>query len=469
MVLDLASILEALHFLHGERAAQVIADRSPSGLAITGATIDSRTVRPGDLFVALPGTHAHGAAFVAQALAAGASLAVIARGDGGRVSPGADRSRILWVDDAVAALTALGSAARRRWPHLQVVAVTGSYGKTTTKEMVAAVLGGGLRVHRTPGNLNNHLGVPLTLLGLTAHHQAAVIELGMNAPGEIGALATLASPQTGVLTGVGRAHLAGLGSRQAIIAAKLELANVLGRQGLLVLPAGDPELLAAARDKGVPLRTVSADPGAHPVAADLTADSIALAPGGGEVRFRVRGLGLDGLEIELKTPSRVLVINALLALAVGAHLGVERGAMARALASVVPPERRLSLKRAGEIQVLDDCYNANPESMAAALATLADLDARRRIAVLGDMRELGSATEDAHRELGERAARVADRLLVIGEERGIVAAAARRAGMTAGTVVEAKDREELIRQVVADLRRAPPPRPPPRDRERARP
>ena len=186
------------------------------------------------------------------------------------------------------------------------IGITGSFGKTTTKEMVAAVLATTRQVHATRGNLNNHLGVPLTLLGLTAAHQAAVIELGMSAPGEILALATLARPQIGVLTGVGRAHLAGLGSRAAILHAKLELATALGTEGTLVLPADDQSVLSAARLTGARLLTVSVAQERLPVGVrpDLAAEVIAISPAG--VTFRVRGRGLDGLEVALSTPARIL-------------------------------------------------------------------------------------------------------------------------------------------------------------------
>jgi UDP-N-acetylmuramoyl-tripeptide--D-alanyl-D-alanine ligase len=332
-----------------------------------------------------------------------------------------------------------------------VVAVTGSFGKTTTKDMVAAVLAPALRVHATAGNLNNHLGVPLTLLGLTRRHQAAVLELGMSAPGEILALATLAQPAIGVLTGVGRAHLAGLGSRAAVLRAKLELAAVLGPKGRLVLSADDPEVLAAARATGVPLLTASAAAGSGSAAgADLTAESVAVSESG--VRFRVRGRGLDGLEVALPVPARVLMGNALLALLVGSELGVGGREMAQALARIVLPARRLTLRRLRGLLVLDDCYNANPESMAAALATLGELPVGRRVGVLGDMRELGEATRPAHEELGQRAAAVLDLLFVLGTEAETVAAAAIAAGMPASAVTVAPDRAALVQSVIAGAR-----------------
>jgi UDP-N-acetylmuramoyl-tripeptide--D-alanyl-D-alanine ligase len=456
VVLDFPAIIEALEGLAPAIGASDL-EHPLAGPAITGCAIDSRTIRPGDLFVALPGAHVHGARFVAAAFAAGAVLAVVARRDESLVPAAADRSRLVWVDDAALALTALGRAARRRWPELKVVAVTGSYGKTTTKEWVAAVLGSSLRVHRTPGNFNNHLGVPITLLGLTARHQAAVIEMGMNAPGEIGALAELAAPQIGVVTGIGRAHLAGLKTRAAIIAAKLELAQALGPEGLLILAAGDLELLAAARRAGPRLCLVDAGSSANattePTAGEsvLAAKAVAL-DAAGCVRFRVDGLGFDGIEVVLRAPARILVTNALLALAAGAALELDRQAMVRALGAVQLPDRRLTLKRAGSVLVLDDCYNANPESMAGALATLGDLDVHRRIAVLGDMRELGSASQASHQELGERAGAVLDRLYVIGEEAATVAQAARASGMAAAQVIQARDREELIRELIRELR-----------------
>jgi UDP-N-acetylmuramoyl-tripeptide--D-alanyl-D-alanine ligase len=455
LVLDYTAILQALDGQHPEPAATVADEPEIDGM--TGASIDSRTLRPGQLFVALPGTHSHGARFLSAAFAAGAALALVARRDQELVPPEADRTRIVWVDDAGVSLTALGRAARRRHAKLTMVCVTGSYGKTTSKEMVAAALASSLHVHRTPGNYNNQLGVPITLCGLTRRHQAAVVELGMNAPGEIALLAALAAPQVGVLTGVGRAHLAGLKSRAAIIAAKLELAGALGRSGQLILPADDQELLAAARRTGTRLLTVSAgwragsepgrgSPGAPP---DLIAEEVRVTPAG--VRFRIRGLDLDGLEVELATPVRVLVLSALLALAVGQSLGLGGAAMAAALGRAELPARRLSLLRAGDVVILDDSYNANPESMAAALATLAELDLGRRVAVLGDMRELGTASHQAHVELGTRAAESLDRLFVIGEESATVARAARAAGLPDAAVIEPASRDELIRDLLREL------------------
>ena len=441
ILLGQTALVAALDALGAEHALA-----GAAGLCVTGAALDSRVVKPGEIFFALPGAHVHGARFVAPALAAGAVLAVVARRDRELVDARADRTRIAWVEDAGAALTALGRAARAQARDLTVIAVTGSYGKTTTKEMIAAVLAASGPVHRTPGNFNNHLGVPVTLLGLTRRHRTAVIELGMNAPGEIAALAALAAPQVGVLTGVGRAHLAGLGSRAAIMAAKLELASALGPEGRLILPADDPELLQAARTTGAHLLTVGVTPGST---ADLRATAIEVGAAG--VCFLADGCGLDGLRIELAVPARVLVTNALLALAAGHLLGAPAPAMAAALASMRLPARRLNIVHAGGLVVVDDCYNANPESMAAALATLGDLAARRRIAVLGDMRELGAATPAAHAELGTRAAAVVDRLYVIGEEAETVARAARAAGLAAAAITVAPDRDALIAGVTADL------------------
>ncbi len=414
---------------------------------ITGGALDSRVLRPGEIFFALPGEHVHGARFVVEALARGAALAIVARGDRAWVPDAADPRRVVWVDDAQAALTALGRTARARARDLTVIGVTGSYGKTTTKDMIAAVLAPAFPVHRTPGNYNNHLGVPLTLLGLKPEHRAAVIELGMNAPGEIATLAALAAPRLGVVTGIGRAHLAGLGSKAAIIAAKLELTAALGPHGLLVIPADDPDLLSAAKRTGVRLLTVGT--GSSSVRPELAATSIAVNADG--VSFQLRGLGLDGLGVTLPVPGRVLVLNALLALAVGATLGVPSAAMVAALAQIQLPARRFTLRRAGDLIVLDDCYNANPESMAAALTMLGELAVSRRIGVLGDMRELGDITRAAHTEVGDRAGRVLDRLYVIGDEAATMAAAAREAGMASTAIVIANDRDALARQVVADL------------------
>jgi UDP-N-acetylmuramoyl-tripeptide--D-alanyl-D-alanine ligase len=262
----------------------------------------------------------------------------------------------------------------------------------------------------------------------------------------------LARPRIGVLVGVGRAHLAGLGSRAAILHAKLELATALGAQGALVLPADDPTVLNAARLTGTRLLTVSVAPERLPAAIqpDLAAEAIAISPAG--VTFRVRGRGLDGLAVALPTPARVLVGNALLSLLVGSELGIAGPAMARGLAHMTFPARRLTLRRAGEILILDDCYNANPESMTAALQTLAELAVGRRLGVLGDMRELGTATRGAHEELGRQAGQVLDQLFAIGEEAGVVAEAAVAAGMPPSAVTVVQDRVALARAVVARAR-----------------
>jgi UDP-N-acetylmuramoyl-tripeptide--D-alanyl-D-alanine ligase len=451
-VLTAPAIAVALAELHPEWGGRGMPGTEEPGGAIYGATIDSRTLRPGDLFVALPGEQTHGASHAAAAIAAGAALVLMASRDRTLLAPEVDLRRVLFVDDALQGLTALGQAARALHPQLDVVCVTGSFGKTTTKDMVAAVLGTTRRVYATRGNLNNHLGVPLTLLGLTGEHQAAVIELGMSAPGEIAALATLARPRIGVLVGVGRAHLAGLGSRAAILHAKLELATALGAQGTLVLPADDSTVLNAARLTGTRLLTVSVAPERLPAATqpDLAAEAIAISPAG--VTFRVRGRGLDGLEVALPTPARVLVGNALLSLLVGSELGIAGPAMARGLAHMNFPARRLTLRRAGEILILDDCYNANPESMTAALQTLAELRVGRRLGVLGDMRELGTATRGAHEELGRQAGHVLDHLFAIGEEAVVVAEAAVAAGMPPSAVTVVQDRVALARAVVARAR-----------------
>ena len=440
----MAAVLSQLRPEWGGRGKETPGAGEP-GAMVSGAVIDSRAVAPGELFVALPGEHTHGAKHVAAAHEAGAALAIVARQDAALVPETADPHRILWVDDAQAALTELARTVRDLLRDLVVVGITGSYGKTTTKEMTAAVLGASFAVHRTAGNLNNHLGVPLTLLRLERRHEVAVVELAMSAPGEIRALAKLAVPEIGILTGVGRAHLAGFGgSRAGIIAAKLELAEVLGKNGTLILRADDPQVLAEARRMGTRLVTVStADPPA--LGADLIAENIVVDAD--RVRFRLRGLRLDRTEVTLPTPARVLVANALLALATGARLGVPGPAMAAALSRMTFPARRLAIHRAGGLLVLDDCYNANPESMAAALATLGELTVERRIAVLGDMRELGSGSQLAHEELGARAAHAVQRLFVIGEEARTVAEAAIAAGMPAANVTIAADRDELVPMV----------------------
>ncbi len=383
---------------------------------IAGATLDTRALRPGMLFVPLPGSRTDGHAYLDEAFARGAGAALCARAVHPRIAD-LPLGPLVLVDDVTTALQRLATKLRERWPGW-LVAVTGSAGKTTTKELVSAVLATAGPVLRTEGNLNNHWGVPLTLLGLGPEHRTAVIEMGMNHAGEIAALAAIARPNACVITNAGSAHLENLGSLEAIASEKASLAWALPPGAPAFVGADSPRLLAAVR--GAPARVVryglARDAAVHP-------DSVEDLGDGGS-RFTVAGFP----PVHLRLIGMHQVANALAALAVARERRLDPAAAVAALEAHRPLKGRMEVRHAGGATLLVDYYNANPDSMRAALSTLAGWPrARRRIAVLGDMRELGGTAARLHREVGE-AVRDAE-LWVVGEHAADYAAGAARAGV----------------------------------------
>lgn len=383
--------------------------------AVEGASLDTRTLRPGMLFVPLPGGSADGHDFLEEAFRRGAAVALCAR-ERHEAWRGREPGPLVVVDDVTAGLARLAHGYRLGW-HGLLLCVTGSAGKTTTRELVAAALsvaGPGLR---SEGNLNNHWGVPLTLLRLRPEHRTAVVEIGSNHPGEIAALAALAAPGAGVITNAGSAHLEGFGTLDAVAREKASLGFALEAGHPLFAGADSPRLLRALA--GVKARVIRYG----------LARSAAVRP------ERVTDLGPDGSRIEvagfpplhLRLVGGHQVLNALAALAVARESGLDPAAVVAALEQVRGPKGRMELRRVKGALLLVDCYNANPDSTRAALTTLAGWPgARRRIAVLGDMFELGPRAAALHRETG---ARVRDaELWVVGAHAADYAAGARRAG-----------------------------------------
>lgn len=379
--------------------------------AATGVSIDTRTLRPGDLFVALQGDARDGHGFVADALARGAGGALVAWVPEG-VPPDAPS---LVVDDTLAALRRLGGFARARFAG-RLVAVTGSVGKTTTKEMLRAILAASGPTHAAEASYNNHWGVPLTLARLPAGAAWCVVEIGMNHAGEIAPLARLARPHVALVTTVERAHVGHLGSLEAIADEKASIRAGLEPDGVMVLP-GDSPLLARLRAHagGAPLSgthvlTFGTDPAADgcllAAVADAEGTDVAARILGRELRFR------------LAAPGRHMAMNAAAALLAAASLGADAGRGAAALAGFAPvagrgARRRLRLP-GGDVLLLDESYNASGASVRAALAVLALQPASRRIAVLGDMLELGAEGPAEHAALAAEVARGADLLFTCG-------------------------------------------------------
>lgn len=415
---------------------------------IRGGAVDSRRVESGNAFFALPGERTDGHNYLADAAARGAAALVVSRApESALFMRLAEESRptVVLVPDALAALHAAAAAWRARFDPL-VVGVTGSIAKTSTKEQIAQVLARRWTVLRNQANENNEIGLPLTLLRLAPADEVAVLEMGMYTPGDIAILAELAQPRVGVVTAVRPTHLARAGSIEAIERGKRELVEALPVGGTAVLNADDERVTRMAERRGTQLRALRYG---FDAAADVTAAN-------------VESLGEDGMRFSLRLPGgatdaripalgRHSVHNALAAAAVGHALGLDAATIVAGLAEPFSVPHRTTLVRAGDWRILDDSYNAAPDSMAAALDLLANLPGRR-VAVLGEMLELGDLSDDAHRAVGAHAARAAQLLVAVGPFAPLYAAGARGAGMNAANIVEARDRDDAANSLERLLR-----------------
>jgi len=381
---------------------------------VTAVSKDTRSLSKGDLYVALRGENFDGNQFVADAAARGAAGAIV---DDDVSAPSAGFP-LIRVADGLAALQRIASAVRARLD-LPVVCVTGSNGKTSTKDFTAAVLSGLGPVSRTQGNLNNHIGVPLSLLAIN-HEVAAVLEVGMNHAGEIAPLAALCRPRGAMITNIGVAHIEFLGSREAIAEEKGSLLEVIPADGFAVLNADDDFVdVLAARCRGKVIRVGLG-------AGDVTASDIVTDAGG--VSFRVHAGG-QSASTRIPVPGLHMVRNALFAVATGLELGLPLERCAEGLGASQLTSGRLQSRLIRGVRFLDDSYNANPDSMEAALLTLDAVAAgSRRIAVLGRMGELGAYAVAGYRRVGVRSAETTDLLIVVGAEAAELARAAKQSG-----------------------------------------
>lgn len=413
--------------------------------AFTGVSIDSRRVREGDLFIAIRGENHDGHDYVLEALEKGAVAAVVKRQWLSVQKRHAVRRRpLIPVEDTVEALGSLALYHRQRLG-LPVIAVTGSNGKTTAKEMIAAVLRTHYRVLRNESSLNNHIGVPLTLLRLARTHEVAVVEMGMNHAGEIAHLCSIAEPTAGVITNVGAAHLEYLGDLDAVADAKAELAEAIGPHGFLVLNANDARV-AAMRER-TEARTITFGFGRE---AEVRGEIIEFSKGIFPV-FRYNG----SPTIHLKVPGVHNVVNALAAAAVGKAMGCTPEQVLEGLESYEGTMWRTEIIEAGEILILNDAYNANPVSAAASLELLHNWDnaqPHRRVAVLGDMLELGEVAPQSHRRLGQKAVESEVELLIaVGDHASELVTGACEAGMSREQVVLSVDVDEAWHELEARL------------------
>ncbi len=400
-----------------EMAGAKLLQGSPD-LMVSSISKDSRTIQPGDLYVALRGDNFDGNAYANDALARGAVAVLVDSPETAASIPSAQP--VLLAENGLTALTKLAAAWRSKL-NLKVVGITGSSGKTSTKDFTAAVLGSRFKVVKTAGNLNNHIGVPLSILAATSEDQAAVWEVGMNHPGEIAPLAALIKPHCAIITNIGVAHIEHMKTRDAIALEKGMLAESVNSNGAVILVTEDDKTESIAKRSSSKVIRVGFTSG------DLVAGSLQSTEKG--TTFTIK---YDGVEYEASMPvhGAHMVQNALLAIAAGLELGVPIASAIKALARAKPTGGRLEQKTLRGVLYLDDTYNANPDSMEAALKTLRQISGQgRRIAVLGKMGELGDYAPEGYQRTGIAAGKLADILITVGKEATSIAESARKAGL----------------------------------------
>ncbi len=398
------------------------------------AVVDSRKAGRGDIFVALQGENVDGHDYVAHAASRGAAGAIVEHPVDADIAQYVVPSALMALQD----LARLRRASRHR---LKVIAVTGSVGKTTTKELVAAVLATRYPLLKNEGNLNSEIGLPLVLLELTTRHRRAVLEMGMWATGEIAFLCDIAAPDIGIVTNVGPSHMERLGSIDAIAEAKAELVEALTEDGVAILNADDPRVIAMAERTSANVLTYGLAPTADVRAEEIRSHGLA------GVKF-VLVHGDDREAVYTRLPGRTMVHNALAAAAAGIVDGLSVAEVAAALSEAQIPTRLVAHRGINGSTLIDDTYNASPASMLAALDLLGEVEGRK-IAVLGDMRELGAAEAEGHREVGRRVAEIADAVYAVGDLGRWIGDAAIHAGH--GNVHILRDKTELRHALLPEL------------------
>lgn len=417
-----------------EAAAALGLPQMQAQATLADVCTDTRKIQPGSLFVCLRGERFDGHSFASQAAQLGAAALLVDH------PVDADVPQLV-VTDTGKALLQLAGWYRRRF-QLPVVGLTGSVGKTTTKEFIALVLGAKYNTLKTQGNLNNEIGVPQMLFRLEDSHTAAVIEMGMNHFGEISRLTRAVAPTVGLITNIGVSHIENLGSRAGILQAKLEILEGMAPDAPLIVNM-DNDMLRTVKLGDRPLLTFAIDD----QSADFTATDI--AEQGSATTFTVHHSTFTQ-PVTIPTVGIHNVYNALAAMAVGYVTGVEPDAAASALANYVPAGMRQNLVQVGGVQVIEDCYNASPDSMRAALQTLGKLPVHRRYAVLGAMLELGDYAKEAHTQVGKMAAENGiDGVLAYGADAAYIVEAAKQAGLENARLFDTKEAlaQSLAQQV----------------------
>ncbi len=395
---------------------------------ITAVCTDTRKISENSLFVPLAGERFDAHDFIGDALDGGALASLTSRKNI------KSQKTLIYVPNTRRALGDLAAYYRSQF-HIPLVAITGSVGKTTVKELTAAVLSSKLTVLKTAGNFNNEIGLPLTLFRLEEEHQAAITEMGMSGFGEIDILAAMAKPDIGIVTNIGLSHIENLGSQENIYKAKSELFRHVRPGGTLILNGDDPILTAHKGE--LKHKVILAGLSEH---CQLRATSV--APSADALSFTAV-YGAEKVPVYLSFPGEHNVTNALLACAVGLSFGISLADCAKALSTYVPADRRMQLMNIKDFTVINDCYNAAPASMAAALKVLKSQKGRK-IAVLGDIKELGDHTKSAHEEIGALCAELSvDALFTFGENAKLIAEGAKKAGMDETAILSFLEIEPL--------------------------
>ncbi len=408
---------------------------------ITGVSTDTRTIQGGDIFFALRGEQFDGHKFIQGAIDAGAVCCVVA--EDAQVPEGIP---VILVEDTQLALGHLATAYRKRFS-IPVIGITGSVGKTSTKEMIASVLKQNYETHLTEGNFNNEIGLPLTVFRLNQTHEMMVLEMGMSHFGEISRLTRIAKPELAVITNIGVSHMENLGSREGILKAKLEILEGLQMDGTVILN-GDDELLWGARGE---LECESLYYGIENPNCDLVAKNICTYSDSSTFTCKIEGKEYEFL---VRVPGIHHVYNALAAILVGLRHRVPMDKIQKGVRGFAPSGLRQTLISLPKWQVIRDCYNASPDSMRSGLSVLALTETEgRRIACLGDMLELGEISEAAHREVGRLAVEYqVDCLITMGKAAHGIAEGAKAAGMNPECIFEYEDNQTLCKMLPSLLR-----------------
>jgi UDP-N-acetylmuramoyl-tripeptide--D-alanyl-D-alanine ligase len=413
---------------------------------VQGISIDSRNIEKGNLFIAVPGERFDGHQFVNEASDKDAMAVVIAKEKMHAITAEIfNKTAVILVDDTKKALRDIAGWYRQKFD-LPTVAVTGTNGKTTTKDMIAEVLSSKFKIVKSPQSYNNLVGVPLTLFQLNSSSEALVLELGMSSPGEIGILTRLSNPNVGVITNIGPAHLESMESLEKIARAKFELPDNMSSTKTLVLNADDHILVNRIKQRKTDETVISFG---IKKKADFSADKIE-ANGDGNVSFRVN----KSILINLRLIGWHNVYNALAAFAVGNLLGVDQQKIKESLEKCTPSKLRMELIQIGNIRVINDSYNANPVSMEKALETLKNMKSPgRKVAVLGDMLELGEEALDLHLEVGRKVAQSeVDLLLTVGTLARFIGEGAKEAEMSPQAILSFENNRHVSFYLLENLK-----------------